>query len=233
MGRGGWACPERYRSRARARVVLDRNRSASRGAGEFAPCYRSTRRVCVAVVPRRVASEPSRSAFASGTQLLYGCLAFRREAWHTGSRSTRGGLQRGRVLQGMEWDGVFGLSSSCRRRLACRHVAGCVRSSPQRDASPQWRVQPNHKPTAPVSLKARVRHAFLSTRQSQRMTQLMSQHAMHAELERVRKEKSYSSAFLASHESILCKIDRTSAAISFSFKAVSHLPSSAFSYHRI
>ena len=53
------------------------------------------------------------------------------------------------------------------------------------------------------------------------MNQLMSQHAMHAELERVRKEKSYSSAFLASHESILCKLDRTSAAISFSFKAVS------------
>ena len=45
------------------------------------------------------------------------------------------------------------------------------------------------EPTAPVSLKARVRHAFLSTRQSQRMKQLMSQHAMHAEQERVRKEK--------------------------------------------
>ena len=78
--------------------------------------------------------------------------------------------------------GVFGLSSSCRRRLSCRHVAGCVRNSPQRDASQQWRVQPTHKPTAPVSLKARVRHAFLSTRQSQRMNQLMSQHVMHAEL---------------------------------------------------
>ena len=49
------------------------------------------------------------------------------------------------------------------------------------------------KSTAPVSLKARVRHAFRSTRQSQRMNQLRSQHAMHVEVERVRKEKSCSS----------------------------------------
>ena len=47
------------------------------------------------------------------------------------------------------------------------------------------------KSTAPVPLKARVRHAFRSTRQSQRMNQLRSQHAMHVEVERVRKEKSY------------------------------------------
>ena len=47
------------------------------------------------------------------------------------------------------------------------------------------------KPTAPVSLKARVRHAFRSTRQSQRMNQLRSQHAMHVEvsLRECRKRK--------------------------------------------
>ena len=79
------------------------------------------------------------------------------------------------------------------------------------------------KSTAPVPLKARVRHAFRSTRQSQRMNQLRSQHAMHVEVERVRKEKSYTTAFLASHMSSCCILDRTSAAISFSFKVESHL----------
>jgi len=47
------------------------------------------------------------------------------------------------------------------------------------------------KSTAPVPLKARVRHAFRSTRQSQRMNQLRSQHAMHVEvsLRECRKRK--------------------------------------------
>ena len=46
---------------------------------------------------------------------------------------------------------------------------------------------------------------------------------MHAELESVREEKSYCTAFLASHMSSLSELDRTSGAISFSFKAGSHL----------
>ena len=66
------------------------------------------------------------------------------------------------------WRFVFRLSSSC-RRLPCRHVAGCVRSSPRRETR-RCSAACNRpsEPTAPVSLKARVRHAFRSTRPSQR-----------------------------------------------------------------
>ena len=65
------------------------------GAGQSAPCYRSARRVCVALEPRRFASEPGRFARASGAQLLDGCLAFQRDAWLWGNLSSRDGFSEG------------------------------------------------------------------------------------------------------------------------------------------
>ena len=81
------------------------------------------------------------------------------------------------------------------------------------------------KSTAPVPLKARVRHAFRSTRQSQRMNQLRSQHAMHVEvsLRECRKRKAILQLFSRATCLAVFELDRTSGAISFGFKAGSHL----------
>ena len=117
----------------------------------------------------------------------------------------------------------FCLFSCCRRRRDSRHVAGCACPSQRRDSAPLWRVQPAHQVDGPGSFESTSTSCVPLDAPDQRMNQLGSQHAMHVEVERVRKEKSYTTAFLASHMSSCCILDRTPAALSLSFKVESHL----------
>ena len=119
----------------------------------------------------------------------------------------------------------FCLSSCCRRRRDSRHVAGCACPSQRRDSAPLWRVQPAHQVDGPGSFESTSTSCVPldAPEPADEPAEKPACHARRSISERVPKEKSYTTAFLASHMSSCCILDRTPAAISFSFKVESHL----------
>ena len=119
----------------------------------------------------------------------------------------------------------FCLFSCCRRRRDSRHVAGCACPSQRRDSAPLWRVQPAHQVDGPGSFESTSTSCVPldAPEPADEPAEKPACHARRSISERVPKEKSYTTAFLASHMSSCCILDRTPAAISLSFKVESHL----------
>ena len=97
----------------------------------------------------------------------------------------------------------FCLFSCCRRRRDSRHVAGCACPSQRRDSAPLWRVQPAHQVDGPGSFESTSTSCVPldAPEPADEPAEKPACHARRSISERVPKEKSYTTAFLASHVS--------------------------------